>query len=346
MTDSVERANRYRDSIRKALEWLSEHQGADGSFGIPYEDGVNLIFTMAIAYLWGGMPWRCSGVVKRIRSFVKEDGSLYRPASGSRITDQTQYPYAVGWVARTGAACGAPDLARRCIGPILPLQHRESGGFFGSPAEAEKGEGIIDMASTGMSGLALLSACFVDRAREAGDYIVSWLARQSDLKDRLLPQWHTQKGLLDEESGKDLSANINAPLVIGHAAPHTGYWLNGILVAFLAELYQVTAHEPFLTAASELFDFAARSPELDRTCFSHKFAWAAATLHSVTGEDRHLETACRVAERLIRAQRPEGFFVYEDLFPEGETPPYPATVSTTSQFTAWLSAVAMQLPSG
>ena len=344
MGDYGERQVRYRHSVEKALNWLAAQQGPDNTFGLPDEEGVNSTCVTPLTYLWGGMPWRCAGVIERIRSFIGQDGSLRRPALDSRISDRTQYPYALSWVVRSTAACGAVDIAHRSVRHLLPLQHEESGGLFGIPDEAEAGEGIIDMASTGMGGLAFLATGLFSRAHRVGDYILSWLENQPGPQERLLPQWHTEQGLLDEESGKDLPPNLNAPLVITRESPHTSYWLNGILVAFLTELYQVTGEEPFLEGACEIFDFAERSPLLGYLCLSHKFAWGAASLYSVTRDRRHLEAACLIVDRLIAAQRPEGFFVYEDLFPAGMTPPHPVSVGVTSQFAAWTAHVTMHLP--
>lgn len=346
MPDNMsERRKRYCEAIQKALDWLAAQQGEDSAFGLTVEQAASPIMVTPLAFLWGGMPWRCLGVIERIRSsFIKEDGSLYRPAQAAKIADQRQQPYAIGWVVRSAAACGALDVAHRCVRHLVHFQHERSGGLFGTPEEAAQGEGIIDMASTGMGALAFLAAGRFSRARAAGDYVAEWLTRQPDTKERLLPQWHTQKGLLDEESGGELPPNANAPLVVGHSVPQTGYWLCGILLAFLAELYQVTGEKSYFETACEIFDFAERSPELGNVCSAHKFAWGAARLFEVSNEPRHLDGACRVADRLVRAQRPGGYFVYAEYFGPDEEPAHVVNVNVSSQFAAWVSAVAMRLP--
>lgn len=348
MNDVVnERRERYGEAVRRALDWLAAQQGADSSFGLSVSEGVTSIFVTPLTFLWGGLPWRALGVIERIRTcFVREDGSLFRPMADKMIIDRRQLPYALSWVIRSSAVCGALDISHICLPQLAAFQDKACGGLFGTREEAAEGTGIIDLACTGMGGLAFLATGLSDRAKAAGDYVVEWLARQENVEERLLCQWHTEKGLMDEESGRGLPENANAPLVIGQSAPHTGYWLCGILTAFLAELYQVTSEGPYLEAARAIFSFAARSPELGKVCTSHKFAWGAARLFAVTRDPEHLEGACRAADRLVEAQRPEGYFVYADYFPGDGTPPHDVNVGVTSQFTAWMSAAAMHLPVG
>ena len=335
----------YAGSITRALDWLAAQQGVDGSFGLSVEDAINPIMITPLAYLWGGRPCQCKGVLDRIRSiFLKDDGTLHRPAYKKKLTDQRQEPYALGWVVRSAAACGALDMAHRCARHLAPFQHEPSGGLFGTPSEAKQGEGVIDMTSTGVGGLALLAAGEFARAAAAGDYVVRWLETQPDPGARLLMQWDTQRGLLDEESGKALADNANAPLVIGHQAPHTGYWLCGIQLAFLAELAQVTGTSTYLEAARAIFEFARCSSLLGRVCSSHKFAWGAARLYAVTRDPRHIDGACLVADWLIQNQRPDGAFVFGELSDHLADLPLVAKVDVTSQFTAWVSAAVMHLP--
>jgi len=343
---SFEKAqSRYRQAIRKALDWLVLCESPDSSFGLKEEDGVGPIFVTPLTYLWGGLPQRCLGVIERMRSkYVQADGSLYRPALTKKLTDQRQRPYALSWVIRSAAACGALDIAHSCVRQVMAFQHPGSGGLFGIRQEADRSEGIIDLASTGMGGLAMLATGKVDQASRVGEYLSTWLERQNNGETRLLCQWHTNLGLLDEASGGDLPANINAPLVIGLHKPHTGYWMCGILLAFLSELYLVTGQESFLTTAEAVFDFAERSDELARVCAAHKFAWGASRLFAATGAIRHLEAACRVADRLCDAQRPAGYFVYEGVFSDEAEMSQADKVSVTSQFAAWIAAVLMHMP--
>ena len=105
------RRERYGAAVGRALEWLAAQQGTDSSFGVPVSEGVNSIFVTPLTFLWGGLPWRALGVIERIRScFVREDGSLNRPAADRKIIDRAQLPYALSWVIRSSAACGALDI--------------------------------------------------------------------------------------------------------------------------------------------------------------------------------------------------------------------------------------------
>lgn len=344
MPDFSERRELYRNVIDKALDWLANQQGNDSSFGLDVSDGVNPIFVTPLTYLWGGMPCRAFGVIERIRSFyVKDDGTLFRPAC-DKITDRMQIPYALGWVTRTTATCGVLDVPRILADRIASFQDKKSGGLFGTQKDADQGKGIIDLASTGMGGLAFLTTAKLDRACAVGDYLAKWLSRQNDSQNQLLCQWHTEQGLLNEETGSDLPKNPNAPLIIGHCEPHTHYWLSGILLAFLAELYMVTGQKSYLKTAAEIFDFTEASPELGNVCMAHKFAWGATRLFVADGNPRYIEGACRVADRLVRAQHREGYFVYEGIFSRDDDIPQDAKVGITSQFGAWLSAAAMHLP--
>ena len=340
-----ERRERYEHAVSQSLAWLANQQESDSSFGLDVNEGVNPIFVIPMTYLWGGMPSRCFGIIERIRSlYIQQDGTLYRPAASKIITDRMQVPYALGWVIRATAACGAQDVPRILADRLAYFQHKDSGGLFGTQEHADHAKGIIDLASTGMGGLGFLATGQLDRACAAGDYLAKWLTRQDDSQTRLLCQWHTEQGLLNEEASSEQPVNPNAPLIIGHNKPYTGYWLSGILLAFLAELYMITGRQSYLNTASQVFDFTEASPELGNVCAAHKFAWGAARLFVAKNDRRYIEAACRVADRLVQAQHPEGYFVHEDFCSIDDEIPQRPKVSVTSQFGAWISAAAMYMP--
>lgn len=345
---SHDRRARYDAALRLALAWLHEQQGADGSFGTTASDSVGAIMVTPITCLWGGRPDGCLGVLDHIRRrYIQADGDLARPALATSVADQRQQPYALSWIVCSAAACGALDLAHRCVAHVIRHQHDPSGGLFGTTAEAEAGDGLIDMASTGMGGLALVATGHLDRARAVGDYIVDWLGRQPEdplASRRLQPQWDTRTGLVDEADAARFPENANAPIVLDHSPENAAYWLCGILLAVLTDLILATGDPRYQEAARRIFDFAAASPELGRRCTSHKFAWGAARLYDATHDPAHLEGACRVADWLVSTQRPDGTFFHTDRWAANERPPRLASVGITSQFGAWISSARMRMP--
>ena len=331
-------------AIDRGLAWLAKAQGNDGAFSLPFEAGAAPTMVMPLTYLWGGDPRRARETMAALASrFVRDDGSIHRPAHEKVLSERYQHPYGLGWITRSALACDQFDVVQRCAGMAATYQHPSSGGFFGLPEEAAAGAGVIDMPSTGMGGLAMVAAGRLDAARAAGDYVLAWLDLQEPGVPRFWTQWHTAHGFVRSAEDSDRPPNGNAPLVISHDTGESDYWLCGILVAFLAELHMATGNEAYLDAANRIFSFAATSPVLGEVCRSHKFAWGAARLHAVTGESTHLEAGQKVARRLMHAQQPDGHFVYIDFFRPEDARPHGTNVVVTSQFVAWLAALAREM---
>jgi DUF1680 family protein len=116
-----------------------------------------------------------------------------------------------------------------------------------------------------------------------------------------------------------------------------------LLIACLSDLHRATGEEEYLQGAVRLFDFALTSPDIGAAATAHKHAWGCAKLYLATHDPTHLEVGCRVADYLANIQQPDGSWLYHGIFRSLAEQGRAVTVNITSQFSAWVAMVLLDL---
>jgi hypothetical protein len=171
-------------------------------------------------------------------------------------------------------------------------------------------------------------------ARRIGDYFLRLIAEQPNLETHFYPFYDTRFGLV-----KDGVPEL-APYYIGtleRQSPGQHYWLIGLLMAVLADLYLATGERKYLDGATTLFDFGSGfHADLYGNTLNHKYLWGCTRLYHATGNLAHLEPAFRIADFLVSVQEPEGTWWHSGAVPVREQQTLGWTVDATSQFCIWL----------
>ncbi|MHB0874808.1 MAG: prenyltransferase/squalene oxidase repeat-containing protein [Anaerolineae bacterium] len=333
----------YRRAIERAAAWLAEQQGADGSFGVRGA-GLGPFMVTPLALLLDGRPECALATLQHVkRELYEPDGRFRLLAGDAGSTPVAQYAYQPGWMAISAQLNGCFGIAYPATRHLLSFQDPASGGLFGSVADRDRRTGRIDLPSTGMAGLAFLHTGRLDEARRVGDYVLFLQSLQPRPADRLYTTYDTAAGLVTDVDEGAIPRNRNYPLVLGPGVACSSGWLFGLVIAFLSDLYRATADDRYLQGAASLFDLAALSPDVGRAPTAHKLAWGCAKLYLASGDDRHLEVGCRVADHLASIQLEQGCWLYEGIFYSLEEQGRGVTVNMTSQFNAWIAMVLMSL---
>ena len=331
MPATSERQERYGAAVEKASTWLANAQRPDGSFG-PDASSLGDVETAAICFQLTGHPGHAYRLLRHIRAtYLRVDGSFYQPADEGTLTE---WLYAPSWTVAGAHLNGFFDLSLPTMDAILSFQDPKTGGLFGNPQVQRRGEGIIVPTVTAVAGEAAIITGRLTAARRIGDYFLQLIASQPDLDQRFYPFYDTRYGLITEGT-PELGPTYFGTFERRAAGQH--YWLPGFLMAFLADLHLATGEKKYLDGARTIFEFGQGfHDDLYVNTLNHKYLWGCARLYHATGDVRHLETAMRIADFMVRVQEPEGTWWHSGFIPVREQQAPGWTIDITSQFCIWL----------
>jgi hypothetical protein len=331
MPATSERQESYRAAIQKASAWLAHAQRPDGSFG-PAVGALGDIETAAICLQLTGYPEHAYRLLRYIRTaHFRVDGSFYQPVDEGTLAE---WLYAPSWTVVSAHLNGFFDLSLPAMDAILRFQDPKTGGLFGHPQAQRRGEGVIMPTVTAVAGEAAIVTGRLAEARRIGDYLLHLIASQPDLDQRFYPFYDTRSGLITEGTPELGPTYFGA---FERNAPKQHYWLPGLLMAVLADLYLATGEKKYLDGAGTIFEFGEGChDDLYANTLNHKYLWGCVRLYHATGDLRPLETAMRIADFLARVQEPDGTWWHSGFIPVREQQPPGATVDVTSQFCIWL----------
>jgi hypothetical protein len=335
MNQVQKRKEKYRKSIERAVKWMVSHQKPDGSFG----DVISMSHYMALpsALLYLGEAESAQRLIPYLRKvYVNEDGSINWPPPDADDRYLAEEQYFSAWMIFSAHANLAFDISLGAMPHLFKYQHAETGGVFGRTKHAEAGKGILHVLVTTSVGQAALATGYIAEARRMGDFIVDRLIPENpDLGKAFYPVYDTERGVRTDEEAPPAP---NMPRVLLRNEPNQHHFVTGFMVAYLSDLYAVTGERKYLDGAIIMHDFAdGGTQEMYQSTGSHKFCWGCAWLYRQTGDPRHLESACKMADGLIdNAQDPDGSFVHYAFVKSSSDFGYSPRLNITGQFALWI----------
>ncbi len=331
MPTTTDRIASYRAATEKAGAWLANAQQPDGSYG-PGVETLGDLETAGICLQLTGHTEHAWRLLRHIcKTYLRADGSFDQPQDEMTLAEWT---YAPAWTTISAHLNGFFDLSYPAMDAILRFQDPKTGGLFGHPRAQAQGEGVIIPSVTANGGLAAITTGRIAEARRIGDYILALLAAQPDFEHCFYPFYDTRYGLITNtapELGPDYFGTFE------RSAPAQHYWLPGLLMAFLAELYLATGEQKYLDGAIAFFQFGQGChDDLFSNTLNHQYLWGCARLYHASGNPHCLETAMRIADFLARIQEPDGTWWHSGFIPIREQQTPIGTVDVTSQFCIWL----------
>jgi hypothetical protein len=308
-----------RQAIVTGLKWLLSQQDADGSFK-PLEHGLNTLHKIPLALALTGQLERGS----RLCAWIQENAFDEEGDFSGRIQREgplaSFYSYGNAFLILGAHRLGHYGQSLRGAEFLGTMQHPQSGGFLTLGPESSL-DGMQDMMSTALCGLALLATGQLPAAEAAGAFLVSHYERQPRLVTELLfVQQRGDRLVTDWSEGEAQAFALNL-----HGSSQWSF-VPGLAGGFLAKLYEVTGESSHLETAQSYIEFA-DSAGSDRYEGPNAwwFGWGAAVLYSVTGVGAYRRIAEAVAEQIVESQMSSGTWAAGSL---GHLPPAPIIDAT------------------
>jgi hypothetical protein len=211
--------------------------------------------------------------------------------------------------------------------------------MFSNQDDAARKSGVLNPAVTCIACQAALATGHMPEAVRMADHIVdNVLAHNPDLNTALYPLWHSERGLLTSDDTPGLP---NAPRILDRYATGQHHYLTGMMIGVLTDVYRALGERKYLDAAEVVYAFATPGdPAVHENSLSHKLAWGCAWLYRITGDARHLETACQVCDYLLKCQETDGSFVHWGIVKSSAEWTISPRMNITAQFALWISRTA------
>ncbi len=328
-----EKKQQYRQAVSRAVQWLVDHQEADGGLGALQTMSASMVVPASL--LFCGRPEEAARHIQWQRhTYVKPEGGFDPPEiRAGRASSLAERPYGPAWMIYSGHVNLAYDISLRALPSLLAMQDPATGGMFGRAEEAAEGRGIVNTAVTAVACQAAYTAGAVEAARRMADHLCR-VIHANDWQSTFYPAWDTERGLRTDD---ELAPTGNMPRRIDRYAADQHHHLTGALIAILSDVYAITREPKYLDAARQVFEFVAGAPRaVLRTTLAHKLAWGSAWFFRETSDPRCLEVACEICDHLISGQEADGSFVHWALIRDVKDWPYSSRVNLTAQFALWL----------
>ena len=317
-----EKADVYRQSIEKGLDYIAGAVNPDGSVN-PVQDGSFAYYKLPWALVLGGYPEQASLLIERlVQDTMTPEGDFYTERRGKFHLDY--YTYENAWILLASHLLSFFDIARKGWRYIERFRDPNTGGICSKApyeAEADRQEDALSTAWTCNVGLHLGK---VEMAQGAGDFIQMLWDIQPDPENNFYYYWKPKSGLVVErppEEPEDRYFRIN------REEPANWYYILGAQIAFICKLYLATGEEKHLSLARRIQEFGMGCHEdIFHTDSAGKFCYGNSYLFYATGEEKYLRVAERCADHLVSDQQPEGYWMRDGKIKS----------SSTAEFCVWL----------
>lgn len=323
----------YRQAIVNGLKWLLTQQDPDGSVK-PIEHGINTFHKIPYALALTGQIERGTRLCTWIQENVfDEDGDFTRRFNREGPL-ASFYHYGNAWLIMGAHRLGQFGMSTKATDFLSTLQHPHTGGFLTLGPDSSL-DGMQDIMSSALAGLAMLNAGRLAEAEATGNFLVSMYDRQPKIAQQML--FVAQKGdRLVNEWPEDQAPAFALTL------KDSGQWyfVPGIAGGFLAKLYEVTGNEEHLRTAQSYIQFAdlSGSDRYDGP-FSWWFGWGAAMVYAVTGVASYRRIIESVCDHMIESQMSNGTWAAGSMSYEPPAPIIDATAEAIIVLTEILQAL-------
>ena len=244
------------------------------------------------------------------------------------------YHYANSWLIMGAHRLGQFGMSLRGADFLSTLQHPQTGGFLTTGPNSSL-EGMQDIMTSALAGLAMLTTGHVAEAEATGDFLVSMYDRQPKLGSQMLFVQQRGDHMVNEW---DEAQAVAFALTLRES--DQWYFVPGLAGGFLAKLYEVTANDEHLRAAQGYIQFAdsAGSGRYD-TPNGWWFGWGAAMVYAVSGVATHRSIVESVCDQIVESQMSSGTWAAGTMGYEPPAPIIDATAEAIICLTEMLQAL-------
>ena len=314
------------EAQKKGVKWLLDQRNPDGSIG-PVEKGL-FYYRVPWAFAVTGRTKEASMNIEWIKNriFTEKGDFEGRNPQGYGASAYT-YPNA-------NFIYGAHihrrfDISIPGINFLKKFQEPETGGFYNKYQETGP-SGFLDIWTSSQAGLTCLTTGYLKAAEKTGEFLEMMYNIQPDIENKLYNVFNPGEGLAEK-----FPMELEPLYVVDVDKPLQYYFMPGIAAAHLSRLYMATGEMRWLKSAKNYLEFALScSEDMYHRPQVGKVGWGAALYYTATKDTRFRELALKVAEYLVDAQEPEGYWL--NIKPYRE---YHQVIEVTSEFIVHLNTI-------
>jgi hypothetical protein len=351
MSEKDQLIEKTKVSTQKGISWLIQNDNKiekikdlSASYKAPYLYAVTGIRDRASKYanLISNKYLQKDGDFK---TSIDKKGWEHIPSSpGNR------YVYSNGWIISGLQKSGAYYAVKKGLEFISRFQDPKLGGFYSRFDEKNHkiNKNFLDTSSTASAGLAMLNCGKFERAKRAGDFILTVLENQTNKNKFFFNSWETGKGLMtDVFTGEDPGAmrgRKNFCVSTEKDAVYEMVWFIGMPMKFLCDLYEMSLDNRYLDGAKELFSFFNKLDDGKwKNNSGSKIMWGASELYRYTNDLEYKKAAVKILEWLIETQDESGVWVHSLWYKSIAEQPFPATLDLVQEYISEFSDVIFNL---
>lgn len=212
------------------------------------------------------------------------------------------WSYANGWIIRAAQKLYLGQIVKPAYDYFQLFHVGEGEGFLTYNLQERKDS--TDILTAAHHGLVHLEMGNQALAQSAGEYLCHVIEWQNNIGEGFYCKFDLQHQPITQGSPFCFISKHDADQF---------YFMLGYPSAFLAKLYQQTENPEFLRAAKYYLDYALSChSSVLHSNFSHKIAWAAGIIYSITKEEKYLPAIHSIANHFIESQSEQGLW-YEDM---------------------------------
>ncbi len=319
--------NRFRQARDRGCSYLLGQVHEDGGFGDP-ELGVTEYYKVPAALLVCGFSSAANSLLRWIRrhGFLPNGDFGPRPASA---LNSYYYTYHNAWVIKAAHRLGAFDLAQRGMDFLHEFHDPAGGGFYSHPTERNP-ETEQDLWVVSGCGWCAIYTGRLDLARGVGGWMRRMMDDQPNYPEELWTVYSRSRGLITEViDGDDFRYVLTRD-----ESRDQSFYHPGIAAGFLCRLYMATGEGVWFELAREYMRFCDYVGDYHfKLLRAGKVGWAAAMLHTLTGDEKFREIAVRVGDNLVDSQLEDGAWAWPEM---GLTGPHN---DITAEMVVWLDEI-------
>lgn len=288
-------------SAGNVAKWFSEN--FDENSGLKMDD-IAVYFKIPSMFLAANDQAKATEVQKFVmKKFLVNSGDfrLSKECKTEHEVYEEYYSYMNCWIIRSGLKLGL-DMTNS-----LDYIHKNHSEF--ELKETPKTENSIELLTIANIGYTYLIAENFNESKRAADSLEYFWNSQQELDKYFYLRMNKNLNLI--------KTNPENPLTcITRANENQLYFFLGFPIAFLAELYDVTKLEKYLTLSKKYFDYTINCNGVLESNTSHKVAWASSILYRVTGDDIYLDTVEKITNHIIHSQCTKGLWLTNNGTPD------------------------------
>ena len=290
----INQLQRARD---RGVEYVLQHQRADGAVGNPEKDGLGPYYKALWAFAAAGRTDEGNRLASWLaKNVLTEEGDFAGERRGKLFDYSYAYPNA--WLICGAHKLGRFDISRRGMEFLFLLQH-DTGGFR---IQRDNEDAPQDVLNSAQAGNACLFTGHAAEAKNVGRFLRTVWDAQPHPDRELFFVYKPGQGLrteFAEDRQRMHSIRIDTPRQM--------YFNAGIAAAFLARLSMATGDGSWADLGRKYLGITfSVLDEMYETAQVGKVGWGSALVYGVTGDEKMLQLAGRVGDALLQQQTDTG----------------------------------------